>query len=91
MSDSRNKSSKNAPPISNKKPNGSAPVAATVNRIKILTAGSGGTGKSCLVKRFCEERFVSKYIATIGVDYGVSHTSLTIYYSYNYRGSINEF
>jgi len=33
--------------------------------------GSGGCGKSCLIKRFCEERFVSKYIATIGVDYGV--------------------
>ena len=48
------------------------PVApASVNRIKVITAGSGGVGKSCLVKRFCEERFVSKYIATIGVDYGV--------------------
>jgi DnaJ family protein C protein 27 len=33
--------------------------------------GSGAAGKSCLIKRFCEERFVSKYIATIGVDYGV--------------------
>ena len=42
-----------------------------LRRIKILTIGSGGVGKSCLVKRFCEERFVSKYIATIGVDYGV--------------------
>lgn len=47
------------------------PMAAPVARIKILTVGSGGTGKSCLVKRFCEERFVAKYIATIGVDYGV--------------------
>ena len=33
--------------------------------------GNGGSGKSCLIKRFCEERFVQKYIATIGVDYGV--------------------
>lgn len=24
-----------------------------------------------MVKRYCEERFISKYIATIGVDYGV--------------------
>ena len=40
-------------------------------RIKIISMGSGGCGKSCLIKRFCEERFVSKYIATIGVDYGV--------------------
>jgi DnaJ family protein C protein 27 len=68
MSD-RNKASKNALTVA-KKPSG-VPAAASVNRIKILTVGSGGTGKSCLVKRFCEERFVSKYIATIGVDYGV--------------------
>jgi len=40
-------------------------------RIKILSIGSTGSGKSCLIKRYCEERFVSKYIATIGVDYGV--------------------
>ncbi len=52
------------------KKTGAAPAAA-VSRIKILTIGSGATGKSCLVKRFCEERFVTKYIATIGVDYGV--------------------
>ena len=42
-----------------------------VNRIKIISMGSGATGKSCLIKRYCEDRFVSKYIATIGVDYGV--------------------
>jgi GTPase SAR1 family protein len=40
-------------------------------RIKIISMGSGGCGKSCIIKRFCEERFVTKYIATIGVDYGV--------------------
>lgn len=28
-------------------------------------------GKSCLIKRYCEGRFVQKYITTIGVDYGV--------------------
>jgi DnaJ family protein C protein 27 len=50
---------------------GGVPAAAPVVRIKILTLGSINTGKSCLVKRFCEERFVTKYIATIGVDYGV--------------------
>jgi DnaJ family protein C protein 27 len=46
-------------------------VALPVNRIKILSIGPGGGGKSCLVKRYCEERFIAKYIATIGVDYGV--------------------
>ncbi|GMI04672.1 hypothetical protein TrVE_jg1418 [Triparma verrucosa] len=45
-------------------------------RIKILTMGDAGTGKSCLVKRYCEERFVSKYISTIGIDYGVKPTTL---------------
>ena len=28
-------------------------------------------GKSCIIKRYCEGRFVSKYITTIGIDYGV--------------------
>ena len=40
-------------------------------RVKVISIGRGGCGKSCLIKRYCEERFVSKYIATIGVDYGV--------------------
>jgi len=40
-------------------------------RIKVLSMGSGGVGKSCLIKRHCEDRFVQKYIATIGIDYGV--------------------
>ena len=47
------------------------PSAIAPFRIKVLSMGSAGTGKSCLIKRYCEERFVSKYIATIGVDYGV--------------------
>jgi DnaJ family protein C protein 27 len=33
--------------------------------------GSEGVGKSCLIKRYCEERFVPKYLTTIGIDYGV--------------------
>jgi DnaJ family protein C protein 27 len=40
-------------------------------RVKIVSVGSENTGKSCLIKRYCEGRFVSKYITTIGVDYGV--------------------
>ena len=38
--------------------------------------GDAATGKSCLVKRFCEERFVPKYISTIGIDYGVKPTKI---------------
>ncbi|KAJ8564278.1 hypothetical protein ON010_g7067 [Phytophthora cinnamomi] len=33
--------------------------------------GESGVGKSCVIKRYCEEKFVSKYISTIGIDYGV--------------------
>eukprot|EP00455_Lapot_gusevi_P042672 TRINITY_DN5092_c0_g1_i1.p1 TRINITY_DN5092_c0_g1~~TRINITY_DN5092_c0_g1_i1.p1 ORF type:complete len:193 (-),score=13.59 TRINITY_DN5092_c0_g1_i1:124-702(-) len=40
-------------------------------RIKIISMGEAGVGKSCLIKRYCEEKFVPKYISTIGVDYGV--------------------
>lgn len=53
------------PPVQN----GPKPILAP-SRIKIISMGSGGSGKSCLIKRYCEDRFVSKYIATIGVDYG---------------------
>lgn len=40
-------------------------------RIKVITVGAAGIGKSCLVKRYCEGKFVNRYITTIGVDYGV--------------------
>lgn len=41
-------------------------------RIKIISMGNPGVGKSCLIKRYCEKRFVDKYLATIGIDYGVT-------------------
>eukprot|EP00842_Homolaphlyctis_polyrhiza_P002401 jgi/Hompol1/3161/HPOL_006375-RA len=40
-------------------------------RLKILSLGDPGSGKSCLIKRYCESRFVPEYVATIGIDYGV--------------------
>jgi DnaJ homolog subfamily C member 27 len=39
--------------------------------VKILSVGDPEVGKSCLIKRYCEGRFIGKYISTIGVDYGV--------------------
>lgn len=45
--------------------------SVSVLRIKIISMGESGVGKSCVIKRFCEEKFVSKYISTIGIDYGV--------------------
>lgn len=52
-------------------PNGSSRSALNAPRVKIISMGDAGVGKSCVIKRFCEGRFVSKYIATIGIDYGV--------------------
>ncbi|KAI3378748.1 hypothetical protein SNEBB_010387 [Seison nebaliae] len=40
--------------------------------IKVVTTGPAETGKSCLIKRYCEKRFVNKYLMTIGIDYGVT-------------------
>ncbi|XP_071963077.1 dnaJ homolog subfamily C member 27-like [Antedon mediterranea] len=41
-------------------------------RAKIISMGSTESGKSCIIKRYCEKRFVNKYLATIGIDYGVT-------------------
>jgi DnaJ homolog subfamily C member 27 len=57
-------------------PGGAAAVLASIPkpnmlRIKVITIGDEGVGKSCIIKRYCEERFIPKYICTIGIDYGV--------------------
>ncbi len=41
-------------------------------RLRIVLVGDEATGKSCLIKRYCEKRFVSKYLPTIGIDYGAT-------------------
>jgi len=41
-------------------------------RIRIVIAGAEGVGKSCIIKRYCEKRFVAKYLPTIGIDYGAT-------------------
>jgi len=43
----------------------------TLAAVKIISIGAQEVGKSCLIKRYCEGRFVKRYIPTIGVDYGV--------------------
>lgn len=45
-------------------------------RIKIISMGNAKVGKSCIIKRYCEKRFVSKYMATIGIDYGVTKVTV---------------
>ena len=41
-------------------------------RLRIVLVGDECTGKSCLIKRYCEKRFVTKYLPTIGIDYGAT-------------------
>ena len=41
-------------------------------RVRIVMVGSERSGKSCLIKRYCEKRFVAKYLPTIGIDYGAT-------------------
>jgi len=57
---------------------GKATKKKKVVRMKILSMGHLGSGKTCIIKRFCENRFVSKYIPTVGVDYGVKRLQLPI-------------
>ncbi|XP_055871557.1 dnaJ homolog subfamily C member 27-like [Biomphalaria glabrata] len=45
-------------------------------RIKIISMGNAEVGKSCIIKRYCEKRFVNKYLTTIGIDYGVTKVTL---------------
>ncbi|KAG5506628.1 hypothetical protein JIQ42_06880 [Leishmania sp. Namibia] len=47
------------------------PSSLDYPRIKLLVIGDVGVGKSCVIKRYCEGRFVTKYIPTIGIDFGV--------------------
>eukprot|EP00092_Neocalanus_flemingeri_P013811 GFUD01014897.1.p1 GENE.GFUD01014897.1~~GFUD01014897.1.p1 ORF type:complete len:330 (+),score=92.81 GFUD01014897.1:146-1135(+) len=41
-------------------------------RVRIVIAGTEAAGKSCIIKRYCEKRFVAKYLPTVGIDYGAT-------------------
>jgi DnaJ family protein C protein 27 len=45
-------------------------------RIKVISMGESEVGKSCLIKRYCEEKFVNRYLSTIGVDFGVKRVTI---------------
>jgi len=64
---------------SSRHPSSMIPVPSSLDapRIKILAVGDAGVGKSCLIKRYCEGRFVDKYIPTIGIDYGVKRVAVS--------------
>ena len=46
-------------------------------RIKVLVTGPHKSGKSCLIKNYCEGRFVKRYLPTIGIDYGVRNIDIS--------------
>ncbi len=58
-------------PIIRNVPDASATICDPISRIKVMSLGESGVGKSCLIKRYCENRFLDRYISTIGIDYGV--------------------
>ena len=59
-------------------PSGDFTYMPTANQVcfKITSVGNSEVGKSCLIKRYCEGRFVKRYISTIGVDYGVKKLTI---------------
>ncbi|KAH3743226.1 GTP-binding protein [Pelomyxa schiedti] len=44
--------------------------------VDVLTLGDPGTGKTCLLRRFCDDVFVEDYVPTIGIDFGVKSVDL---------------
>lgn len=46
-------------------------MSAPIVRLRVLTCGDSGVGKSSLIKRFVEGRFVGRNLPTVGVDFGV--------------------
>eukprot|EP00792_Barthelona_sp_PAP020_P004108 TRINITY_DN1891_c0_g1_i1.p1 TRINITY_DN1891_c0_g1~~TRINITY_DN1891_c0_g1_i1.p1 ORF type:complete len:204 (-),score=47.67 TRINITY_DN1891_c0_g1_i1:73-684(-) len=44
--------------------------------LKLLTIGECETGKSCIIKRYCESKFITRYLPTIGIDFGVKRIEL---------------
>ena len=39
------------------------------NTFKILTIGESGVGKTCILRRFVENKFLKSHLATIGIDF----------------------
>ena len=40
-------------------------------RAKILVIGDAGVGKSCLLLRYCDDKFVASHLSTLGVDFKI--------------------
>ena len=64
MSRRRERSGSSDPAPSPRGTRSSSKEAKPQLRIKVTSLGSAGTGKSCLIKRFCESRFVQKCVCS---------------------------
>ncbi len=52
------------------------PTRKRFERIKVTSLGSQKCGKSCLIKMYCENRFIREYFPTTGVDYFVKSATV---------------
>lgn len=43
---------------------------------KILTIGESGVGKTCILRRFVEDKFLKNHLATIGIDFKTKNITL---------------
>lgn len=44
-------------------------MSDTTHTYKILTIGESGVGKTCILRRFVENKFLKNHLATIGIDF----------------------
>ena len=45
-------------------------------KILLISPDEGGSGKTCLMQRYSQDKFTSSYISTIGVDFSVKTQSV---------------
>jgi len=60
-------------------------------RVKLISLGDSGAGKSAIIKRHCEHRFVSRYVMTIGIDYGVIKIAPSVHHQSDDTVSVSIF
>jgi len=45
---------------------------------KILTIGESGVGKTCLLLRYTDNKFIKNYLTTIGIDFRAKLLIITV-------------
>ncbi|KAK8803810.1 hypothetical protein WA158_001504 [Blastocystis sp. Blastoise] len=52
------------------------PVKKFDEQFKVLMLGDSGSGKTCIVRCYCDGTFAKSYVATIGVDFKIKYISI---------------